>query len=176
MEITIHYKNEIMTNQTLNLFIVEDNSKNSLKLHQFLADRFGTMFNIFTFTNAVSALSKIDKNTSVVVLDYDYFGEKGNEIVNFIKSINNETKVIILSNNEEIVSAIDTYRNEADNYLQKEDSVKKKLSNILFKIITYPANYLQMKYSVSQFFIYLIFLFIIVGVLVFIGIISIYQL
>jgi hypothetical protein len=51
--------------------------------------------------------------------------------------------------------------------------VKKKLSTMLFEIISYPANYLQMKYSVSQFFIYLVFLFIVVGILVFLGMISI---
>ena len=163
-----------MTNQTQNLFIVEDNPENSLKLHQFLDTRFGTVFNISTFTDAVTALSKVDENTSVVVLDYDYFGEEGNKIVDLIKIINKKTKVIILSNNEEIFMAIDSYRNEGDNYLLKEKGVKKKLSVTLFEIVTYPANYLQMKYSVSQFFIYLVFLFVVVGVLVFLGMISIY--
>lgn len=162
-----------MTNQTQNLFIVEDNPENALKLHQFLDARFGTVFNISTFTDAVTALSKVDENTSVVVLDYDYFGVEGNKIVDFIKNINKKTKVIILSNNEEIFTAIDSHRNEADNYLLKEKGVKKKLSTTLFEIVTYPANYLQMKYSVSQFFVYLVFLFIVVGFLVFIGMISI---
>ncbi len=162
-----------MTNQTQNLFIVEDNPESSLKLHQFLDTRFGTVFNISTFTDAVTALSKVDENTSVVVLDYDYFGEEGNKIVDFIKNINKKTKVIILSNNDEIFTAIDSYKNEGDNYLLKEKGVKKKLSTSLFEIVTYPANYLQTKYSVSQFFIYLVFLFLVVGFLVFIGMISI---
>lgn len=162
-----------MTNQTQNLFIVEDNPENALKLHQFLDTRFGTVFNISTFTDAVTALSKVDENTSVVVLDYDYFGVEGNKIVEFIKNINKKTKVIILSNNEEIFSAIDSHRNEADNYLLKEKGVKKKLSTTLFEIVTYPANYLQMKYSVSQFFVYLVFLFIVVGLLVLVGMTSI---
>lgn len=163
-----------MTNQTLNLFIVEDNPENSLRLHQFLDTRFGTVFNISTFTDSVTALSKVDENTSVVVLDYDYFGEEGNKIVDLIKIINKKTKVIILSNNEEIFTAIDSFRNEGDNYLLKEKGVKKKLNMTLFEIVTYPANYLQMKYSVSQFFVYLVFLFIVVGFLVFIGMVSIY--
>jgi len=163
-----------MTNQTLNLFIVEDNPENSLRLHQFLDTRFGSVFNISTFTDSVTALSKVDENTSVVVLDYDYFGEEGNKIVDFIKNINKNTKVIILSNNEEIFTAIDSYRNEGDNYLLKDKGVKKKLTTTLFEIVTYPANYLQMKYSVSQFFVYLVFLFIVVGFLVFIGMVSIY--
>ena len=162
-----------MTNQTQNLFIVENNAENALKLHQFLEARFGTVFNIFTFSDSVTALSKLDENTSVVVLDYDYFGIEGNKIVEFIKTINKKTKVIILSNNEDIFSAIDSHRIEGDNYLLKEKGVKKKLSATLFEIVTYPANYLQMKYSASQFFIYLVFLFIVVGLLVLVGMKSI---
>ncbi len=163
-----------MKNQTLNLFIVEDVPEKSLRLHQFLATRFGTVFNILTFTDAVTALSKVDENTSIVVLDYDYFGEEGNKIVGFINTINPKTKVIILSNSEDIFSAISAYQIDNDNYLHKDSALKKKLSTTIFEIITYPANYLQMKYSVSQFFIYLVFLFFIVGFLVFIGMIYIY--
>ena len=163
-----------MTNQTLNLFIIEKNYEDSLKLHKFLETRFGTVFNIFTFTDAVAALSNVDKNTRVVVLDYDYVGEEANEIIDFIKNINKDTEVIILSNQEEIFSAITSYKKEFDEHLLKKKGVRKKLSRRLFEIVTYPANYLQMKYSVSQFFIYLVFLFIVVGILVFFGMISIY--
>ena len=151
------------------MFIVEDNSENSLKLHQFLEKRFGTIFNISTFTDSVKALSKVDENTSIVVLDYDYFGEEGTKIVNFIKNINQKTKVIILSNNEEIGNAIDLHKNEGDSYLVKEKGIKKKLSATIFQVITYPVKYLELRYGVSQFFIYLIFLFVVVGILVFLG-------
>ena len=163
-----------MKNQTLHLFIVEDIPEKSLRLHQFLSTRFGTVFTISTFTDAVTALSKVDANTAIVVLDYDYFGEEGNKIVGFINTINPKTKVIILSNSEAIFSAISAYKNDNDNYLHKDSALKKKLSTTIFEIITYPANYLQMKYSVSQFFIYLVFMFFIVGFLVFIGMIYIY--
>ena len=130
-----------MTNQTQNLFIVEDDQENSLKLHQFLEKRFGTIYTIFTYTNAVQALTKVDENTSVIVLDYGYFGEEGTKIVNFIKNINEKTKVIILSNNEDIGATIDSYKIEDNTYLSKRKGIKKKLHTTIFKIISYPANY-----------------------------------
>ncbi len=163
-----------MTNQTQNLFIVEDNQENALKLHQFLEKRFGTIYNIFTYTNAVQALTHVDKNTRVVVLDYDYFGDEGTKIVNFIKNINENTKVIILSNNEDIGTEISSYFNRADDHLVKEKGLKKKLNRTILDIISYPANYLQMRYGVSQFFIYLVFLFLAVGILVFLGMQTMY--
>ena len=158
-----------MTNQTQNLFLVEDDQENSLKLHQFLEKRFGTIYNIFTFTNAVQALSKVDKNTSIIVLDYDYFGDEGNKIVNFIKNINQNTKVIILANNDDISSEIESYQNGANEFLVKEKGLKKKLNSKIFDIISYPANYIQQRYSVSQAFVYFVFLFIIFSIIVLIG-------
>jgi hypothetical protein len=80
LAMTIPFKKIIMKNQTLNLFIIEDVPEKSLRLHLFLANRFGTIFNIFTFTDPVTALSNINENTSIVVLDYDYFGEEGNYV------------------------------------------------------------------------------------------------
>ena len=158
-----------MTNQDQNLFIVEDNAETAVKLHTYLQSKFGTIYNIFTFQNAVQALTKLDKHTSVVILDYDYFGDEGNKIVNFIKNINEKTKVIILSNNEEIASAIDYYHSEADNFLVKGKQTRKELSTIIIDYIAYPARYLQLQYGFSQFFSWLLFLCVLIGIVVFIG-------
>lgn len=158
-----------MTNQTQNLFIVEDNQETAIKLHQFLKMRFGTIYNIFTYTNAVQAMSKVDENTSVIVLDYNYFGEEGTKIVNFIKNINEKTKVIILSNKEDIGKKLDSYKLEQVEYLEKGPETKKKLDASIFKIIAYPANYLQNRYSLSQAFIYSVFLFIIFSIVILFG-------
>ncbi len=155
-----------MTNQTQNLFIVEDNQANALKLHAFLEKRFGTIYNIFTYTNAVQALTKVDKNTSIVILDYDYFGDEGTKIVNFIKNINDKTRVIVLSNNDDNVIEIEAFFSGADNFLQKEKGVKKELNRTIFDIISYPANYIQKRYSVSQAFVYFVFTFIIFSIIV----------
>ncbi len=162
-----------MTNQTQNLFIVEDDQASAAKLHQFLENRFGTIFNISTFLDATSMLEKVDKNTTIVILDYDYFGEKGNEILGFIKVINPKTEVIILSSHGDIATAIESYNNGASNFLLKNQRTEKQLSAKIFDIISYPAKYLELRYGFSQFFAYLLFLFVIVGLLVFLGMISI---
>ncbi|MBC7523965.1 MAG: response regulator [Flavobacterium sp.] len=163
-----------MTNQNQNLFIVDDNQENASKLHQIIEKRFGTIYNIFIYTNAVQALTQVDKNTSIVVLDYNYFGEDGTKIANLINNINDETKVIILSNNAAIVSEISSYFNRSNDYLETKKEVKKKLNRTFLEIVSYPANYLQMRYGVSRYFIYLVFLFLGVGILVFLGMQTIY--
>ena len=158
-----------MTNQTQNLFIVENDAETAIKLHKYLQNKFGTLFNIFTFENAVQALTKVDKHTSIMILDYDYFGDEGNKIVNFIKNINDKTKVIILSNNDDIGSAIDNHQTEADNFVHKGRGDKKELSTIIVDYINYPAKYLQLQYGFSEFFSWLLFLCVLIGIVVFIG-------
>ncbi|CAM3575819.1 hypothetical protein FLPS109957_11520 [Flavobacterium psychrophilum] len=41
-----------------------------------------------------------------------------------------------------------------------------KILPTLFEKIAYPAKYLELRYGVSQFFIYLVFLFIIIGIFI----------
>lgn len=158
-----------MSNQTQNLFIVEENPENSLHLHQFLEKRFGTIYNIFTYSNIVKALSKIDKNTKIIVLNFDYFGEKGTKIINSIKLLNKKTEVIILSNHEEIGTAIHAFKNKNENYLVKQNRIKEKLQVTILDKIAYPAKYFQHRYTVSQTFVYFVFLFIIFSIIVFVG-------
>lgn len=158
-----------MTNQTQNLFIVENDAETALKLHSYLQSKFGTVYNIFTFENAVQALTKVNKHTSIVILDYNYFGDEGNKIVNFIKNINNKTKVIIISNNDDIGSIINQHHSQADSSITKGRGARKELSITIIDYIAYPAKYLQLQYGFSQFFSWLVFLCILIGIVVFIG-------
>lgn len=158
-----------MNNQTQDLFIVEDNPENVLKIQQFIEKRFGKMYTIFVYSNAVQALTKVDKNTSVIVLKNYYFGDEGSKIINFIKNINQKTKVIILSKTEEIDKTMDLYMQEINTHVLKKRGIRKKLKATFFQIMGYPAHYLQQRYSVSQAFVYTVFLFIILSVFVFLG-------
>ena len=158
-----------MSNQTQNLFIVEDDAETAIKLHKYLKNNFGSIYNIFTFENAVQALTKVNDHTSIIILDYDYFGDEGNKIVNFIKNINIKTKVIILANTTDIGHAISQHNNEADDFLLKGKGARRELSNIIIDYIAYPAKYLQLQYGFSEFFSWLIFLCSLIGLIVFIG-------
>jgi DNA-binding NtrC family response regulator len=158
-----------MTNQTQNIFIVEDNYENAKKLHQFLEKKFEKMYIIFTYSNVVQALTKVDENTSIIVLKNYYFGDEGSKIVNFIKNINQKTKVIILSKTEDINKTIDSYLEEINKQVLEKKGNRKKLMATISETISYPAQYLQERYSVSQAFVYTVFLFVIISIIVFIG-------
>lgn len=51
----------------------------------------------------------------------------------------------------------------------KNKNFEKKGYPTFFEKITYPAKYLELRYGLSQFFIYLVFIFIVIGIFVFLG-------
>lgn len=56
----------------------------------------------------------------------------------------------------------------------KYSNSQKKVQPTFLEKMAYPAQYLQMRYGLSQFFIYLIFVFVVIGILVFLGMQSMY--
>lgn len=51
----------------------------------------------------------------------------------------------------------------------KNKNLEKKDQITFFEKMTYPAKYLELRYGVSQFFIYLVFIFIVIGIFLFLG-------
>lgn len=54
----------------------------------------------------------------------------------------------------------------------KNTNSEKKVQPTFLEKIAYPAKYLEMRYGVSQFFIYLIFVFVVIGIFIFIGMLN----
>ena len=116
-----------MKAQGINIFLVDDNRLMVTDLKHFLRNRFGADLNISVFNDGESCLAKIDKETHIVILDYFLDGKNGLEVLKLIKDINPKTEVIMLSSNEDIVLAIDTFRNGATDYVIKGNGALKKI-------------------------------------------------
>ncbi len=154
-----------MIAQKLNLFIVDDNQLMIAGLRNYLDNRFGTNLNISTFNTGASALEKVDSNTGIVILDYTLEGEKenGNEILRSIKKINPKTEVIMLSSNEDMGIAIDSFRNGATDYVVKGENSWMKITSLVLNIITYPIRVMVKEFGISKYFAIFILTFSIVG-------------
>jgi DNA-binding NtrC family response regulator len=158
-----------MTTQGLHLFIVDDNLLSLTSLRDYLDIRFGKDLNISTFLSGAKALEKVDKNTSVVILDYDLKGENGNDVLQSIKKINPKTEVIMFSSNEEIGVAIDSFRKGASNYVIKDDKGWKKISHLVLNIITYPVRILVQEFRVTKFVAIFILTFVAMALVVYLA-------
>lgn len=155
-----------METQGLNLFIVDDNNLMVNTLKQFLQNRFGLSVNISTFNDGESCLEKVDKNTQIVILDYYMEGQNGLEILKAIKVINPKTEVIMLSSNEDMAVAIDTFRAGANDYVIKGTGAWKKITKLVEHIITEPIRIMIREFGVSKFTAIFLLTFIIMGLTV----------
>jgi len=129
-----------METKALNLFIVDDDKLLALELKVHLHHKFGSDINISTFYDGESCLEKIDKTTQIVILDYFLDGKNGLDTLRLIKEKNPKTEVIMLSNSDDIVIAIETFRAGAKDYVIKGEGSLKTLSKLLTRIVTAPVR------------------------------------
>jgi DNA-binding NtrC family response regulator len=152
-----------MENNVTNIFIIDNDNSSSNLLKQHLNEKFGATINISTFSSGQSALEKLDKYTSIVILDYDLKGENGNDVLKSIKEINSKTEIIMLSSNDGITITIESFRKGAIDYVIKGKKAEKKITHIVYDIIAYPIRYIVREFGVSKL---LLLTFVIMGVIV----------
>lgn len=155
-----------MEKQGLNLYIVDDNISMVTVLKQYLQKRFGAGLNISTFYNGESCLKNIKPDTDIVVLDYYMNGKNGLETLKSIKEKNPKTEVIMLSSNEDIGLAIESYKEGASEYIVKGPSAWKKLVEIVNNIFTAPIRLMVREFGVSKFTAIFLLTFITMGIVV----------
>ena len=155
-----------MNAQGINMFLVDDNKLTVTDLKHFLSNRFGADLNISVFYDGESCLEKIDEKTHIVILDYFLDGKNGLEVLKLIKEINPKTEVIMLSSNEDIVLAIDTFRNGATDYVIKGNGSLKKISKLVYRIITEPIRIIVREFGVSKYMAIFLLTFVSMGVVV----------
>jgi DNA-binding NtrC family response regulator len=136
-----------MEAQGTKLFIVDDNKLLVTNLKFYLENRFGDSIAISTFENGESCLKEISTDTNIIVLDYFMDGKNGLDTLKEIKKNNPKTKVIMLSNNEDIAIAIETFRAGAKDYLLKENDYLKRLTTIIGKLLKRPIHIIVKGFS-----------------------------
>jgi two-component system response regulator AtoC len=139
-----------MKTESLNLFIVDDNMSAVSELKEYLLKRFGKGIRILTFNNGKSCLDKVDEYTNIVVLNNHIKGENSVEVLKSIKETNPDTEVIILSENNDVASAIDAYRAGAKGLIIKGRGFGKKIGDRVVRIFTAPIRIIERELGLSE--------------------------
>jgi DNA-binding NarL/FixJ family response regulator len=139
-----------MKTQSLNLFIVDDNMSTISELKNYLFNRFGEGIRILTFNNSKSCLEKVDEYTNIVVLKNHIKGENEAEILRSIKETNPETEVILLTEKEDIATAIKAYKVGAKAVVVKGSGVGEKIGDLIVRIFTAPIRIIQRELGLSE--------------------------
>jgi DNA-binding NtrC family response regulator len=155
-----------METQKMNLFIVDDNLLVVADLKHYLGNRFGGDVNISTFENGEDCLAQVNKDTHIVILDYFMEGKNGVDVLKSIKTINPNTNVIMLSGNESMAVAIESFRAGAEDYVVKGIGARKKVTNLIYHIITEPIRIMIREFGISRYLSIFLLAFATMGIVV----------
>lgn len=158
-----------MKTQSHNLLLLEDNKLSSNRIISFLQRRFPNSLLISTFQTSEELLKAINKDSTIVVLDYDLKGEKSELLVREIKIINPKTEVIVLATDNDIAEAIETYKNGAKSVIIKGEKAPRLLFSVIFKILNYPVKLLVERFAINKILAIFIAYFLGIGLIVYLG-------
>jgi serine phosphatase RsbU (regulator of sigma subunit) len=126
-----------------NIFIVDDNKVFALALKAYIENAFNNMLvKIYLFVTGEKCMeSFMQVIPELVILDYDLNGkseyaENGVQFLEKIKKANASTSVIMLTSNDRIETALESFHRGASDYVVKTDSPFKKISASMAKIFS----------------------------------------
>lgn len=133
-----------MKNQPIRIHIVEDNEwYNKLLVH---SASLNPDFTVKGYRTAKDFFAELDLHPAIVTLDYRLPDMSGAEVLERIKAKSPETEVIIISEQNDVATAVELLRAGAYDYIVKEKDIRSKLLNTLNNI----AKTFSLKQEVSE--------------------------
>ncbi|MBS1917929.1 MAG: sigma-54-dependent Fis family transcriptional regulator [Bacteroidetes bacterium] len=118
--------------QPFKVFIVEDDTWYGSMLQHYLA--LNPEYEVKRFESPNDFFSHLHENPSVVTLDYSLPDCDGSEVLKKIKDVNPDIRVIIISGQEDVATAINLLKNGAFDYIVKDDDTKDRLWNSILHL------------------------------------------
>jgi DNA-binding NtrC family response regulator len=114
-----------MSEKHFTIFVLEDDQfYNKLLVHNLSLN---PDYHIKSFFTAKDLFKSLQENPDVVTLDYRLPDMTGKEALERIKQLKPETEVIVISEQEDISTAIDLLKHGAYDYIVKEKDIKERL-------------------------------------------------
>jgi DNA-binding NtrC family response regulator len=114
-----------MLRETVCIYVVDDDVLYCSALAHYLS--LNPDYQVKTFHSAKTLKASLHENPDIVTLDYSLPDTKGEELLAHIMQESPETKVIIISGQEDIKVAIDLFKKGAHDYIQKDSDTQERL-------------------------------------------------
>ncbi|MCB9195830.1 MAG: sigma-54-dependent Fis family transcriptional regulator [Flavobacteriales bacterium] len=113
----------------LKIFVVEDDEwYNKLLVHTLSLN---PDYEVISFNNGRDCLNNLDQNPDIVTIDYRLPDATGEELLEQIKSSNQDISVVIVSEQNEIEVAVNLLKNGAYDYIVKSNEIRERLLNTI---------------------------------------------
>jgi DNA-binding NtrC family response regulator len=121
-----------MQEEHFTVFVVEDNDwYNRLLVHHLAMN---PEFRVRSFFNGSDLLGSLHERPDVITLDYRLPDMKGSDLLKKIMDFDDAIEVIIISEQDDIQTAVDLLREGAFDYLVKNEEIGGRLQNTISKI------------------------------------------
>jgi two-component system, NtrC family, response regulator AtoC len=121
-----------MINKPFKIIVVEDNEwYNKLLVHSLSLN---PDFEVESYSSGKEFLSSLTHNPDVVTLDYILPDMNGNELLKKIKEYNEDIEVIVISEQENIETAVELLKAGAYDYIVKAKDIRDRLLNTINNI------------------------------------------
>ena len=114
-----------MKQELISIFIVDDDAVYSAVLGHFLS--LNPDFQVRKFSTAREFINSIHERPDIVTLDYSLPDITGDHLLAQIKELSPNTKIIIISGQEDIKVAVDFFKKGADDYIVKDADTQERL-------------------------------------------------
>jgi two-component system, NtrC family, response regulator AtoC len=129
----ISYTIRIMKNlQAFKIFIVEDDVWYGSMLEHYLS--LNPEYEVRRFESPTDFFEQLHDHPDLVTLDYSLPDCDGAEVLKKIKEHNPDTRVIIISGQEDVATAINLLKNGAFDYIVKDDDTKDRIWNSILHL------------------------------------------
>jgi two-component system OmpR family response regulator len=155
-----------MKTQKTNIFIVDDDELMVMDLKISLENEFGNGVKVTTFNDGESCLEKVDEDLHIVILDYYMQDKNGMEVLKSIKLINPKTEIIMFTSNDDMITAIESLRVGAKEFVIKGAGSLGKVSKLVNYLIKRRLNVIARELSLSKYMTILLIALTIVCILV----------
>lgn len=134
-----------MSDTTIKVFLVDDDVKTLIMLKGHLEKRIKHAIQVNVFAYGENCLDRLDENPDIVVLDYYLNAIKedaldGIEVLKKIRELSPNTRIIMISGQESIETALETVRLGAYDYIIKNEKAMQRLELLVNKIIIEMEN------------------------------------
>ena len=139
------------------VFIVEDDTWYGSMLQHYLS--LNPEYEVKRFESPRDFFAQLHENPEVVTLDYSLPDCDGAEVLKKIKEHNPDIRVIVISGQEDVATAINLLKNGAFDYIVKDDDTKDRLWNSILHLreisnlkqeVETLKNQVSRKYDFSQ--------------------------
>lgn len=122
------------------IFLVDDDIKTLIMLKNHLEKRIAHHITVNVFAYGENCLDRLDEEPDIIVLDYYLNAIKedalsGTDILKQIVELRPQARVVMMSGQDDMETALETVRNGAYDYIIKNEKAMQRLEFLVNKII-----------------------------------------